>query len=106
MMRGSHLSTQAVLVNIPLAIEDVVRSEHQIPPRQVSINRMVYFGHDDDLIPREVVLFDGFAEDDLRLAIAIRIRGVESVDSQIISAFDMFDALRTPCDQDLVDVRL
>ena len=42
------------------------------------------------------MLLDGFAEDDLRFTVAVHIGSVKGVDAQVISAFDMLDALWGP----------
>lgn len=63
----------------------------------IVIHSEVDLGHDDDLVARQVVLFDGFAEDDFGDAVTVRIRGVEGIDSKIIRKFDLLDGFsRTP----------
>lgn len=51
-----------------------------------SCSNLANLCHDDDLLAREIVLFDSLSEDDLRDAVGIHVRGVEGLNPRVIAA--------------------
>lgn len=58
----------------------------------VAVQREVDLRHHHNLIPREVVLLDGFPEDDFGEAVAVGVGGIKGVDAEVISKLDLLDA--------------
>ena len=47
--------------------------------------RAAHLRHNDDLFPRDFVLFESLPKDDLRQAVGIRVGGIKGVDSVVES---------------------
>lgn len=45
----------------------------------------VYLGHDDDVLPRNVVLFECLPKNTLRLSVGVNIGRVKGIDTVVVS---------------------
>ena len=50
----------------------------------MSLRRKTYLGHDNDVLPRDVVFFKCLPKDTLRLSVRIDISRVEGVDAIVV----------------------
>jgi hypothetical protein len=74
-----------VLVDIPIIIRVLIRSEEDMIPLPADDEE--HLGQHDDLVSREVKLLDRLAEDNLGLSIRVDVGGIESVNALLITPF-------------------
>lgn len=79
-----------MLVHVAPLLDLLGCGEEEVVLRTTS-DREVDFGHDDDLVARQVELFDGFAQNDFGAAVGVDVGSVEGVDTQVVGGFDVFE---------------
>lgn len=78
----ANLATQPMLVDPSYLVE--IGSVKQLA-RRFARERKEHFGHHNDFIPGQVVLFDGATEDLLRRPVRIYVGGVKGVDAGVVA---------------------